>query len=145
MLTLGHDRKTQEPVTLDASHARVVLVCGKRGSGKSYTLGVLAEELFAQQPRPMILLVDPMGIFWTMAQPFTVPVKGVQGSPSTALGTGRFKALGTSRSLEPPPQNLASSTPLRRTPANAVWRADQPSGVAGSTMNLEPVHTAHDV
>lgn len=69
MLTLGHDLKTHQPVTLDASRARVLCVCGKRGSGKSYTLGVLAEELFQQQPAPCVLIVDPVGIFWTMAQP----------------------------------------------------------------------------
>ena len=68
MLTLGHDLKTREPVTLAADHARVLLICGKRGSGKSYTLGVLAEELFQQTPRPCVLVVDPVGIFWTMSQ-----------------------------------------------------------------------------
>ena len=68
MMTLGTDLKTREPVTLAADHARVLLICGKRGSGKSYTLGVLAEELFQQHPRPCVLIVDPVGIFWTMSQ-----------------------------------------------------------------------------
>lgn len=77
MLTLGHDLKSQEPVTLDVAHSRVLLICGKRGSGKSYTLGVLAEELFHQSPRPVILLVDPMGIFWTMAQSVTAASPGL--------------------------------------------------------------------
>ena len=85
MLTLGHDLKTQQSVTLDASHARVLLICGKRGSGKSYTLGVLAEELFQQEPRPCILLVDPMGIFWTLGQ--AVDPSG-QGLPMTLLVPG---------------------------------------------------------
>lgn len=85
MLTLGADLKTQQPVTLDASHARVLLICGKRGSGKSYTLGVLAEELFQHEPRPCILLVDPMGIFWTLAQPIEASGQGV---PVTLLVPG---------------------------------------------------------
>ena len=42
MMTLGTDLKTREPVTLEADHARVLLICGERGIGKSYTLGVLA-------------------------------------------------------------------------------------------------------
>ena len=89
MLTLGHDLKSHEPVTLDVTHSRVLLICGKRGSGKSYTLGVLAEELFQQSPRPVILLVDPMGIFWTMAQAMTATSIGlpmqliVPGDPAT--------------------------------------------------------------
>ncbi len=90
MLTLGHDLKTHQPVTLDASRARVLCVCGKRGSGKSYTLGVLAEELFQQQPAPCVLIVDPVGIFWTMAQSADASGHGlpvqllVPGEPTTA-------------------------------------------------------------
>ena len=39
-LLLGKDTRSEEQVFLDASGSRAVLVCGKRGSGKSYTLGV---------------------------------------------------------------------------------------------------------
>ena len=103
MLTLGHDLKTQQPVTLDASHARVLLICGKRGSGKSYTLGVLVEELFQHEPRPCILLVDPMGIFWTLGQgadaagpglPITVLVPGEPSRVYSAALLARFQTLG---------------------------------------------------
>ena len=103
MLTLGHDLKTQQPVTLDASHARVLLVCGKRGSGKSYTLGVLAEELFLCSPRPCILLVDPMGIFWTLGQaadssgpglPVTLLVPGEPSRVYSAPRLAQFQTLG---------------------------------------------------
>ena len=45
MLSIGRDVKSEEYVYLDASRSRAVLVCGKRGSGKSYTLGVIVEEL----------------------------------------------------------------------------------------------------
>jgi len=46
------------------------LVAGKRGSGKSYTLGVLAEEL-TKLPKETSenissLIFDTMGIYWTM-------------------------------------------------------------------------------
>ena len=44
---LGKDIETEEPIHLDFEGARAILVCGKRGSGKSYTLGVFVEELLA--------------------------------------------------------------------------------------------------
>ncbi len=66
-LMLGRDPKTERNVYLDASGSRAMLVCGKRGSGKSYTLGVLMEELIAIGGAKVIpILVDPMGIFHTM-------------------------------------------------------------------------------
>jgi hypothetical protein len=51
---------------LDTPHA--MLVVGKRGYGKSYTLGVLAEEL-ARVEGVAPILVDPMGIFDTLTEP----------------------------------------------------------------------------
>jgi hypothetical protein len=51
---------------LDTPHA--MLVVGKRGYGKSYTLGVLAEEL-ARAEGVAPILVDPMGIFDTLTEP----------------------------------------------------------------------------
>lgn len=50
-------------IDLDGPHA--VLVVGKRGYGKSYTLGVLAEEL-ARARGVAPVLVDPMGVFDTL-------------------------------------------------------------------------------
>ncbi|WP_394348146.1 ATP-binding protein [Halorubrum sp. SP9] len=47
-------------VDLDRPHAGVVF--GKRGTGKSYTLGVLAEEL-ADADGVAPVVVDPMGVF----------------------------------------------------------------------------------
>jgi len=66
-LMLGHDTTTQRNVYLDATGTRAVLVCGKRGSGKSYTLGVLIEELITVGGENVIpIMIDPMGIFHTM-------------------------------------------------------------------------------
>jgi DNA helicase HerA-like ATPase len=66
-LMLGRDLQADRNVYLDASGSRAVLVCGKRGSGKSYTLGVLLEELVAVGGTNVIpIMVDPMGIFHTM-------------------------------------------------------------------------------
>ncbi len=68
MLNIGKDLKTQEFVYLDDSRSRAVLVCGKRGSGKSYTLGVVVEELL-DAGDTLVIIVDPMGIYYPMAQP----------------------------------------------------------------------------
>lgn len=51
---------TAVAVDLDRPHA--ALVVGKRGYGKSYTLGVLAEEA-SQAPGLAPVVVDPMGVF----------------------------------------------------------------------------------
>jgi len=55
---------------MDVARSHVVLVAGKRGSGKSYTLGVIAEEL-SNLPKEASqniasLIFDTMGIYWTM-------------------------------------------------------------------------------
>lgn len=57
-------------IWLDVARSHVVMIAGKRGSGKSYTLGAIAEELcdlpeeVSQNIAPLIF--DTMGIFWTM-------------------------------------------------------------------------------
>lgn len=51
-------------VDVDSPHAGVVV--GKRGYGKSYTLGVLAEDL-ARSSGVAPVIVDPMGAFGTIA------------------------------------------------------------------------------
>lgn len=68
MLNIGKNVKTGEYVYLDDSHSRAVLVCGKRGSGKSYTLGVVIEELL-DAGKTLVIIVDPMGIYYPMVQP----------------------------------------------------------------------------
>jgi hypothetical protein len=59
-----------------ASQEFVALIVGKRGSGKSYTLGALLEGLAttkneatiaSHKKRRAVLLLDPMGNFWTTA------------------------------------------------------------------------------
>ena len=67
MLNIGKNLKSDEFTYLDASRSRAVLVCGKRGSGKSYTLGVIVEELL-DAGNTLVIIVDPMGIYYPMAQ-----------------------------------------------------------------------------
>ena len=69
-VTMGNYTSLSNLIHMDVARSHVVLVAGKRGSGKSYTLGVMAEEM-ANLPQDIAkniapLIFDTMGIFWTM-------------------------------------------------------------------------------
>src|SRR6516225_1175319 len=63
----------QPKVWISSSKEHVVAVVGKRGSGKSFTLGVIAEGLAGGQESPLgrqvhpraVLLFDPLDVYWT--------------------------------------------------------------------------------
>jgi len=70
---MGQTTSLSNPVYLDVAGAHVVFIVGKRGSGKSYTMGSIAEGL-ADLPTEIkqnlsIVLLDTMGIYWTMKYP----------------------------------------------------------------------------
>ena len=67
-LYIGQEIEDQEDVYIDASNARSILACGKRGTGKSYTLGNVVEEIHTETNDIVPLVIDPMGIYWTMAE-----------------------------------------------------------------------------
>src|SRR3954471_6346307 len=61
-------------IWLSTSKEQVVAIVGKRGSGKSFTLGVVVEGLAAvdsstafteQTRRRALLLFDPLDVYWT--------------------------------------------------------------------------------
>jgi len=56
------------PLHMDLDGPHATLIVGKRGYGKSFTLGVVAEEL-ARSHGVAPVIVDPMGVFHTMAEP----------------------------------------------------------------------------
>lgn len=56
-------------VLLDSLFPHVIFVCGARGSGKSYTVGVIAEELLEKNAAVAAVLIDPVGVFWSMKRP----------------------------------------------------------------------------
>ncbi len=67
---MGNQTSLSNKILMDVARSHVVLVAGKRGSGKSYTLGVLTEEL-SNLPEGVkeniaSLIFDTMGIYWTM-------------------------------------------------------------------------------
>lgn len=72
-MALDHSRGAA--VYLDALKPHAILICGKRGYGKSYTMGCMLEELALLHPavkkRLASLVIDTMGIFWTMRNPNT--------------------------------------------------------------------------
>ncbi|WP_144924436.1 ATP-binding protein [Halorubrum salsamenti] len=59
---LARDGSAGAPVGVDADGPHAGVVFGKRGTGKSYTLGVLAEGL-AEARGVAPVVVDPMGVF----------------------------------------------------------------------------------
>jgi DNA helicase HerA-like ATPase len=67
---MGQYTSLSNRILMDVARSHIVLVAGKRGAGKSYTLGVIAEEL-ANLPKEASqniasLIFDTMGIYWTM-------------------------------------------------------------------------------
>jgi DNA helicase HerA-like ATPase len=67
---MGQYTSLSNKLFMDVARSHVILVAGKRGSGKSYTLGVIAEELstLPKETSQNIasLIFDTMGIYWTM-------------------------------------------------------------------------------
>jgi len=77
---LARDGSTGAQVALDFDRPHAGVVVGKRGSGKSHTLGVLAEGL-AGAPGVAPVVVDPMGAFAGLrAAGLDVVVPRVRGS-----------------------------------------------------------------
>ena len=66
----GEDAHLTNPIMMDVARPHVLLVCGKRGTGKSYSAGVVAEEIAALPPEVKdnlsVIMIDTMGIYWSM-------------------------------------------------------------------------------
>ncbi len=66
---LSEEEGYGKPVYLDAIAPHVIFIVGARGSGKSYSLGVIAEELVFKNPNVASIIIDPIGIYWSMKYP----------------------------------------------------------------------------
>lgn len=67
-LFIGENLDDSSETYIDASSARSILACGKRGTGKSYTMGNIVEEVHTETDDVVPLVIDPMGIYWTMGE-----------------------------------------------------------------------------
>ena len=70
---MGQTTSLSNNILMDVAKAHVVLVAGKRGSGKSTSLAVMAEEMVSL-PKEIsknlaVVIIDTMGIFWTTKFP----------------------------------------------------------------------------
>ncbi len=72
-IEMGQTTALSNPVYMDVAGAHVVFIVGKRGSGKSHSMGAIAEGLLELpieiKQNLSILLFDTMGIYWTMKYP----------------------------------------------------------------------------
>ncbi len=73
VMSSGENPVLGRKIVADLARPHVVLICGKRGGGKSYTMSVFLEG-FAQLPpdvrnRMSIFVIDTVGIFWSMKLP----------------------------------------------------------------------------
>lgn len=69
-VTMGAYTSLSNPIYLDVARSHVIMIAGKRGSGKSYTIGTMAEAISSlnieEASNIAPLIFDTMGIFWTM-------------------------------------------------------------------------------
>ena len=70
---MGQTVSLSNKVYLDVAKSHVVFIVGKRGSGKSYSLGVIAEGIYDLpdeiKQNLSVVMLDTMGIYWTMKYP----------------------------------------------------------------------------
>lgn len=72
-IKMGQTTSLSNKVFLDVAKSHVVFIVGKRGSGKSYTMGVIAEGIHDLpddiKKNLSVIMLDTMGIYWTMKYP----------------------------------------------------------------------------
>jgi uncharacterized protein len=70
---MGQTSSLSNPIYLDVARAHAMLICGKRGGGKSYTMGSIAEGLADMDveiaQNLCFILLDTMGVYWSMKYP----------------------------------------------------------------------------
>jgi len=72
-IRMGQTQSLSNNVYMDVAGAHVVFICGKRGGGKSYTMGAIAEGFHLLdddiKQNLSVILLDTMGVYWTMKYP----------------------------------------------------------------------------
>jgi uncharacterized protein len=73
VLSRGERPVLGRKIRMDLARAHVVLIVGKRGGGKSYTMAVIMEEFARLEPevkrRISVIAIDTVGIFWSLKIP----------------------------------------------------------------------------
>lgn len=140
------------PLYLDLDGPHAALVVGKRGYGKSYTMGVIAESL-ARSSGVAPVVVDPMGVFDGLAAPADgdpVPADVVaepSGAPSALDPRSWCSLLGLSP--ESGPGGLvwqaAQATSTLAGMRERVESADAPAAAARAATNHLDLAASWDV
>ena len=77
-------------VYVDILRPHIILICGKRGYGKSYTMGVFVEEIARLEEEIKnnlgVVVVDTLGIFWPMHFPNMANVEKLSRWDDTPKG-----------------------------------------------------------
>ena len=63
------DGKLGDWVGIDINKPRVGVIVGKRGSGKTYSAGVLIEEMLERNKKMSYIVIDIMGVYWSLKYP----------------------------------------------------------------------------
>ncbi|MFP4402450.1 MAG: ATP-binding protein [Candidatus Nanoarchaeia archaeon] len=67
---MGQTSSLSNSIHLDVARAHAMLIVGKRGGGKSYTMGSIAEGLADMDPEVSknlsFVMLDTMGVYWSM-------------------------------------------------------------------------------
>ncbi|NCT58949.1 DUF87 domain-containing protein, partial [archaeon] len=66
---VAENQQEGKQVNIDGLNPHVIFLDGARGTGKSYLLGVIAEELARTNPYIGQIVIDPVGVFWSMKFP----------------------------------------------------------------------------
>src|SRR3989344_3014370 len=97
---MGQFSSLSNKIMLDVNTSHIILISGKRGSGKSYALSVIAEEM-SHLPQEIknnlsILIMDTIGIFWSMKYPNTKQEDELRlwGMKPQGLGVKVYTPLG---------------------------------------------------
>lgn len=142
--TLGHyrarDGSPGAQVGLDLDHPHVALLVGKRGAGKSYTLGVVAEGLAAADGVAPVV-VDPMGAFATLRE---APVEAVVRDPQVSASALPPRAWPRMLGLDPAggPGSLLWRSADRRESLGGMRRFVADADVPQATRRAAANHLA---
>ncbi len=73
VMSSGENPVLGRRILVDLAEPHLVLICGKRGYGKSYSMAVLMEEIarlpFSVRQRISVVVIDTVGIFWSLKIP----------------------------------------------------------------------------